>query len=114
MNAREIRDINILAITDVSDCEILLEELDHAATQIEEDIENGFGNSEWERKAKRALVEIEHKGRLTKMKLEALNVGAYPEHVRYAVLFHEAALRALTDNEICKIKDDPRLKALRG
>lgn len=114
MNAREIRDLCITGLTSIADCEILLEELDHAATQIEEDIENGFGDAEWERRAKRALAEVEHKGRMTKMKLEALTTGSYPEHVRYAVLFHEAALRALTEDEIRKIKDDPQLKALRG
>lgn len=114
MNARDIRETNVLIFTNAADCEIFLEELDHAAGQIEDDITAEFGDAEWERRARRALVEIEHKGKLTKMKLEALTVGAYPEDVRYAILFREAALRVLTEDEICKIKNDPQLIISRG
>ena len=113
MNARDIRECNIMNLSNAADCEILLEELDHAANQIEEDIDNGFGNADWERKAQRALAEVLHKGKLAQMKLEALSVGSYPDHVRYAVLFHTTAIRVLSPEEVQKIKDDSQMKTWR-
>lgn len=111
MNAKDIREVNILTLRSIADCEILLDEFDHSLGQIEEDIRNKFGDEEWERKARRALSEIEHKGRLVKRKLEALQEeeerrkkGPYPENVRYSIMFHEVAMRILDPIDLETVK----------
>lgn len=112
MQASDIRNICVINLKSVTDCAILLDELDHAATQIEEDIRVGFGGPEWEKRARRALEEVEHKGRLIQQKHDALkcaDAGPYPDHVCYAIRFHEAAIKALTPEELERVKSVLRI-----
>jgi len=72
MNAAAIRQVDVLSLTDVTDCEILLEEFKHAIEQIDADIENGFGDEDWEYRARRARIEIEHKTKMVTLKRDSL------------------------------------------
>lgn len=72
MNAAAIRQIDVLSLSNVVDCEILISECDHAIQQIDEDIENQFGDEDWEYRAKRARAEIEHKKNLVAKKMDSL------------------------------------------
>ena len=72
MNATAIRQVDVLALTNVTDCEILLAECKHAITQIDEDLKNCFSDEEWEYRARRARVEIEHKAKMVTLKRDSL------------------------------------------
>jgi hypothetical protein len=94
--------LNVIKLTRVSDCDIVLAEIKFTINQIDDDIANKRGDAEWERDAVIARNGFEHKGRMVALKRESLLAPdtnpKHSEEVLKAIKFKKAA-RVILDRE---------------
>lgn len=104
----DIRTLSVIKIDKLINLEIYVAECDHAISNIKDQIEDEFGDEEWETAARSALADFERRKALAIKKIEALKA----ERAEKAKPSAEAAFARRFVEQAKKILPDTHFEAV--